>query len=305
MRRAIPPLNPLHVFEVAARLGNFTRAAQELNVTQSTVSRQIAVLEGWLNVELFHRTKLGVSLSPAGEAYRRGIAPAFAAISDATDALREGQRRRALAVRVYPTFAVKWLIPRLAAFSSRWPELSIELRTGTTPVDFLRDDVDFSIELVSDRAVVETSRTLLRDLLQPVCSPSYRQNHPDLHIETLSSGRILHSRYRRNDWQDWLAAKGLVGLRDEIQKGSEFPSSLLTYEAAIQGLGIAMGQVRLLEEDIAKGRLVALFPPALERAMSYRVVWSGHRSLDAGMRTFLNWIVREARKAPEASDVHI
>ena len=145
-RSDIPPLNPLHVFEVASRLMSFTKAAAELNVTQSAVSRQISTLEGAINVKLFNRGRDGISLTESGEAYRSEIGPAFARILSATNEIRDCRQSAPLRLRVYSTFAARWLIPRLPAFTARHPGIEFRMNTGVQPVDFSRDSADMAIQ---------------------------------------------------------------------------------------------------------------------------------------------------------------
>ncbi|HEY0918271.1 LysR substrate-binding domain-containing protein [Devosia sp.] len=287
----LPPLNPLHVFEVASRVGNFTHAAAELNVTQSAVSRQISILEAHLKVDLFRRGRQGVTLTAAGEEYRRMIGPAFAMIAEATAAVRDRARAKPLALLVYPTFAVKWLIPRLPLFAGEQPGIDVRVSTGTETVDFSKDGVDLAIQLVVDTDPPANSRRLFTDALQPICSPSLL---PDgkvpATIDALLRLKLLHSRYRRDDWKDWLAAKGRPDASDD---GMEFPSSILTYQAALEGLGVAIGQPRLVEQDIATGRLVALLPPPVERNLAYYAIWAPRKEPDIKVRRFLRWLERQ------------
>jgi LysR family transcriptional regulator, glycine cleavage system transcriptional activator len=145
MARKMPPLNPLHVFEASARLGSFTKAAEELGVTQSAVSRQVAVLEAYVRQRLFIRGRHGIALTPAGEAYRKDIAPAFARVAAATEKLRQAGQTEPLRLRCYNTFAVKWLIPRLPRFQADHPAIEVRLSNAVAEVDFARDEVDLAI----------------------------------------------------------------------------------------------------------------------------------------------------------------
>jgi LysR family glycine cleavage system transcriptional activator len=146
---SVPPLNPLHVFEVASRVGSFTKAAEILSVSPSAVSRQIAVLEADLDVRLFHRARDGNVLTEAGQEYYRGIAPAFETITAVTDRVKRAQDGAPLNVRVPATFAVRFLIPRLSGFGTEHPGINVRIVTGFGPVDFVREDVDISIQVGS------------------------------------------------------------------------------------------------------------------------------------------------------------
>ncbi|RDE09559.1 LysR substrate-binding domain-containing protein [Pelagibacterium lacus] len=286
MTRTIPPLNPLHVFEVVARLGNFTRAAQELRVTQSAVSRQIATLEAYLGLKLFTREHQGIALTPAGTKYFDEIGPAFAAIASATGRLRISQSREALRLVVYPTFAAKWLIPRLSRFSALHPQIEIKLTTGIKPANFASQTVDLAIQLATPDQITDGHKLLFDDIMQPVCSPSYLAEHKLETVDDLATARLLHSHYRRSDWQDWLDD---IGRRDLWHDGVEFPSSLLTYQAAIEGMGVAIGQTRLLAEEIKAGTLVPLFD-VVKRDLAYFVMWEKGTEPNLKGRKFIRWL---------------
>ncbi|TXL70629.1 LysR family transcriptional regulator [Vineibacter terrae] len=285
------PLNPLRVFEIAARLGSFTKAADELNVTQPAVSRQIATLENFLNVRLFSRDRNVTNLTPEGSEYYARIAPALQAIASATSDLRARELMLPLRVKIYPTFAVKWLIPRLGTFHKSYPRITIRLVSAVAPVDFSRDRVDVAIQLGStaDRGVV--SERLFPDVIQPVCSPALLRGSVALKtIDDIAAHKLLHSQYRMRDWPDWLLA---VNRPDVIsEKAMTFPSSVLTYQAAIEGLGIAIGQPRLLQSELARGQLMALFTP-IARNLAYYALWPADRPQNRGLRSFMAWLRAE------------
>jgi LysR family glycine cleavage system transcriptional activator len=289
MARKMPPLNPLHVFEASARLGSFTKAAEELGVTQSAVSRQVAVLEAYVRQRLFRRDRHGITLTPAGGAYLKDIAPAFARVAAATEKLRQAGQAEPLRLRCYNTFAVKWLIPRLPRFQADHPAVEVRLSNAVAEVDFTRDEVDLAIQFGDGNWPGLNSRLLIPDVIQPVCSPRLLRGRKALGtLDDLRRHQMLHSRYRRSDWNRWLAA---VGRPDLPVSGMEFPSSVLTYQAATDGLGIAMGQVRLLAHDFKAGALVPLFDRPVERPMAHYAVWP--RSPDRKVRAFLAWLARE------------
>ncbi|PZW42114.1 LysR family glycine cleavage system transcriptional activator [Humitalea rosea] len=293
MSRLIPPLNPLFFFEVASRQGSFTRAAEELNVTQSAVSRQIAVLERFVGAKLFRRERHGIVLTEAGESYRREIAPAFERIHRATAQMRQAEQDEPLRVRVYSTFAVKWLFARLPEFNARHPEIELSLSNTVAPVDFKRDEIDLAIQFGSGDWPGMEVRELLPDVIQPVCSPRLLHRQKIESLDDLAKHRLLVSHYRRLDWKDWLGAAGRCDL---LQPGMEFPSSVLTYQAAIDGLGIAVGQMRLLDQDVRAGLLVPLFTP-VTRALAHYIVWPADRTPNRKGRLFLAWLQQATREA--------
>lgn len=298
MTRRIPPLNPLHVFEVAARSGGFSRAASELNVTQSAVSRQIAVLEAYLGVRLFNRERQGSSLTEAGAQFAAEIEEPFAKIAAATGRLVERKSTETLHVRAYATFAARWLIPRLPDFNSRYPRLNIRLSSTVKPIDFTREAVDVAVQLGTGGWAGTHSKLLLPDVIQPVCSPDLAASLAGRHVSDLRKRPLLHSYYRRRDWQDWLNANDGGGV--DPARGMVFESSVLTYQAASEGLGIAIGQTLLLKDEIASGRLVPLFTPMVRQDLAYHAVWPAGRPLSRRIEIFLAWLDAEARQDREA-----
>ncbi len=286
----IPPLNPLRVFEVAARLESFTAAATELGVTQSAVSRQIATLEAALDTQLFTRERHGVALTKEGRTYRNGIVPAFTMIRAASAALKS-PKAEPLRLRIYTTFAAKWLIKRLPRFQERYPKVSVRLDASVESVNFARDDVDLAIQFGrGDWRGVE-KKLLIRDVIQPVCSPKFLRKYPELRtIDGLRDRHLLHSHYRRKDWSAWLAS---VDRSDLLSEGTLYPNSMLAYEAAIEGIGIAMGQTFLLKDDIDAGTLVPLFGRPLTRQLAYFVVWRKGTVQNPRVASFLNWIMQD------------
>lgn len=298
MSRRMPPLNPLHVFEVAARMGGFGRAASELNVTQSAVSRQIAVLEGFLGVRLFHREPHGATLTEAGRAYAAEIGEPFARIAAATARLSDDKVAETLHVRAYATFATKWLIPRLPPFKAHYPRLNIRLSNIVKPVDFTRETVDIAVQLGTGQWPGTHSALLLPDIIQPVCSPALAASLDRHDPADLRSRQLLHSYYRRRDWPDWLAAVGVPDV--DVARGMVFESSVLTYQAAAEGLGVAVGQILLLKDEIAAGRLVPLFDRPVRRDLGLYAVWPTDRPRSRKLDLFLAWLEDEARRdSPE------
>ena len=266
---AFPPLNPLHVFEVASRLLSFTKAAEELNVTQSAVSRQIATLESYLNVLLFHRGRDGISLTQAGEVYRKEVGPAFARILAATNELKANKLADPLRLRVYTTFAARWLIPRLAAFKEKHPQIDIRMNTSAEPVDFSRDSADIAIQFGAGEWTGVLSKKIMDDVIQPVCSPELIEKVGAIEsVGDLDNVQLISARLRSRDWRDWLEARGQTA---EGRDFMEFPSSHLAYQAAL------------------------LFGKPFVRDMGYYAIWPETMSVSSKMRAFLNWVVEEAR----------
>ncbi|MES2186866.1 MAG: transcriptional regulator GcvA [Pseudomonadota bacterium] len=295
MARPLPPLNPLRVFEVVARTQNLTLAAQELRVTQSAVSRQVATLEAYLGVGLFRRERHGVTLTQVGRAYAEQVIPAFEAIGDATDNLLRGTRQGVLRVRTYTTFTAKWLIPRLPAFREAHPDIEVVISNGVPDVDFDRDPVDLAIQFGDGQWPRVQLDYLFPDEIEPVCSPGYLRQHLPAGgaPAQLLQRRLLVSRYRSADWGDWLDANGLATQAEGAER-MRFSTSVLTWQAALDGLGIAIGQLAMLEAEFRQGTLVRPFARPFRRAHGYYLVRPAEQRYSQKVTAFRHWLMAQA-----------
>jgi len=302
MARRIPPLNPLRVFEVVARTQNLTAAGNELHVTQSAVSRQIGVLETYLGVELFRRERHGVTLTRAGQTYAQHVIPAFEMIAEATEKMVRGTSQGALRVRTYTTFAAKWLIPRLNEFRELHPSIDVRISTAVPEVDFDRDPVDLAIQFGDGQWPRVDSDLLFHDQVEPVCSPQYlAQYAPDpRYPQSLLRHQLLVSHYRKVEWTDWLEASGLAHEAREAQEMT-FGSTLLTWQAAIDGLGVAIGQNHLLTQELASGVLVRPFNRPLVRHQAYYLVRPKLQRESRKVAVFREWLLGVAAEIERRS----
>ena len=307
MTQRIPPLNPLKVFETVARTENLTGAAHELHVTQSAVSRQISVLEAYLGVELLRRQRHGVSLTKAGRAYAEQIVPAFAMIANATEELLKDSSQDALRLLTYTTFAAKWLIPRLPDFHAKHPGIEVRLSTAVPDVDFDRDEVDMAIQFGDGQWPNTQSDRLFTDQTEPVCSPAFLAMHApeSQHPESLLRQRLLLSRYRRNDWSDWLEVNQLTSMSVDSKRMS-FGSSILALQAAVDGLGIVIGQTRLLASDFETGRLLRPFAGTrwkpLRSDRAYYLLRPLHQRESNKTWAFREWLLQTVKELPPLQD---
>lgn len=288
MRKMMPPLNPLRAFEAAGRHVSFTRAAEELGVTQTAVSRQVAVLEGYLRSKLFERHNSELVITDTGKAYLAGIQPALEMIGDAT-ALTRGRSTNVLKVRVYLTFALRWLLPRLQRFRALHPNIDINLTTSIIPVDFERDDIDMNICHGDGHWPGVTSWQIFQDQVTPVCAPNLMEGAgaPNSPSELVGQN-LLHSRNRVGDWADWFQSVNIDG---RGAPGLTFETSSLVYEAARQGLGFAIGQVRLVRAELERGELVAPFP-VMRRKSGYFLIHRNGR-IEPKVQAFRQWLLDE------------
>lgn len=293
MARPVPPLNPLHVFEVASRVGSFTKAAEILSVTPSAVSRQIATLEAFLGLRLFHRGRDGNTLTEVGADYYAGIAPAFEIITQATERVTKGHDKKPISVRVPSTFLVQFLIPRLPEFKAEHPTIGIRIVTGFGPVDFAREDVDISIQVGSGEWPGSQAKALFPNWVQPMCSPRLLQGKRKLQsIDDLLQYRLLYSRNRPGDWQDWVGAVGRADFPLDRADMIELPNSMLANQAAADGVGIVIGQVPLLGTEFASQPLIPLFGHPVRQG-SYYAVWRAGTEPSRKARQFLSWLQRQ------------
>lgn len=297
MARRIPPLNPLRVFEVVSRTENLTSAAHELHVTQSAVSRQIGVLESYLGVELFRRERHGVALTRAGQTYAEQVIPAFEIIAAATEALTKGHNQAALRVRTYTTFAAKWLIPRLGEFRQLHPNIEVRISNAVPDVDFDRDPVDVAIQFGDGSWPRVQADLLFYDEIEPVCSPQYLARYAPnpKYPESLLRQRLLESHYRRSDWSDWLDATDQTDLTRQAERMS-FSSSVLTWQAAVDGLGIAMGQNALLSHEFNAGTLVRPFDRPVRRDKAHYLVRPKLQRESRKVSAFRDWLLSACAK---------
>ena len=291
MNRRLPPLNPLRAFEAAARLGSLTRAAQEMGVSQVAVSRQVRTLEHYLGVELFRRSHRAIELTRAGRELRDGATSAFDTIAASVRRVSRRGRQDVLSIQSYTTFSQRWLIPRLPDFHRKFPGIEIRLTSSTAPVDFASGQIDAAIRSgLQVSPDLEADRLATIELL-PVCVPSLVREVPLRRPRDLRHCTLLYSLVRERDWAEWLAANGCSGLTPAQEIRLE--SSALAYEAALRGLGVAMGIRVLVDRDLQAGALVAPFPRAHALKDAYYLVRPKARSPSIALQRFRTWLARE------------
>lgn len=301
--RKIPPLNPLRVFEVVARTQNLTQAAAELSVTQSAVSRQLASLETYLGLELVKRERYGVTLTRAGKSYAEALIPAFGAIADATAKLTSGRSQNLLRVKTYTTFAAKWLIPRLEDFHRLHPEVKVRIANGVPDVDFDKDAVDVAIQFGEGKWPGVESDLLFFDEIEPVCSPAFLKKYapnPRFPSSLLRQCQLI-SRYRRNDFRDWLTHAGLTAEAEGADEMT-FSTSVLTWQAAVDGLGLAIGQNALLRKEFEAGDLVRPFEHPFRTGKGYYLVRPRLQRESRKVMVFKDWLLECTQDHPGRSD---
>jgi LysR family glycine cleavage system transcriptional activator len=290
----LPPLNAVRAFEAAARHLSITQASIELNVTAGAVSRQIQQLEEFIGAPLLTRGHREISLTREGADYFKVITKSIRQIRDATQQLKGVGERKRLKVRAYTTFAMRWLIPRLSSFHATHPKVEVVLTTSLEMVNFRKEDLDCAIRLGDGNWPGANAYRLVSNILVPVCSPELLKSGAKLKKPAdLRHFNLLHSIARADDWKHWLEARGV---QDKVDPGSglTYQSSAMVYSAAIEGHGIAMAQLFLVEDDLESGKLVRPFPEAVDMGgYTYYLLTPIDRKESAPMKQFRTWLLEQ------------
>ena len=305
MVHCLPPLNALRAFEASARHASFSRAAEELCVTHGAVSRQVAMLEDRLAVKLFIRTRQGTSLTPKGEAYYRTVRHALDIISDGTRQLQKNTNKQVLRLRVPPTFAMRWLVPRLARFHSANRGVEVQICTSHESADFMKDEVEAFIQsdACGPTAVVNSPavhlRKLFGEVLVAVCSPELMRTGALREPRDLAEHTLLSSLHRPNDWRRWLATAGVSDLVSD--GGIKFENSALSYQAAIDQAGVAIAQSAFIQAELNSGRLIEPFAIRAQTEWAYYLIYPRDRAKPPALELFEQWLLQETGPYGEAT----
>lgn len=295
----LPPLKALRAFEAAGRHLSFTRAANELHVTQAAVSHQIKALETWLDIPLFKRLNRALLLTEAGQHYLLSVRKALEILADATQQIVAAGGGAPLTISVMPSFGAKWLVSRLPRFGRLHPDIDLRFSADDSLVDFTRDDVDIAIRYGRGVWPGLDAALLMRQDVFPVCSPRLVKEgpHPLRAPEDLRHHVLLHERPASYDWRTWLLAAGVEGV-DPI-RGPSYSHAHVLLQATIDGQGVALGATPLVDDDLEAGRLVKPFALTLPGDWAYYVVCAQDRRDEPDIRAFRDWILGEARREPE------
>ena len=297
VRRRLPPLGALRTFEVVARHLSLARAADELCVTPAAVSHQIRALEDHLGVPLFRRSGRNIFLTDAGQACLPGIRDGFDRLVGAVNQIDSYGESGILTVSVAPSFAVKWLVPRLDRFQARHPGIDIRVSASNALADFATDDVDLAIRYGSGRYPGLQVSRLLPESVFPVASPDLLKQNRIVAPTDLHGHVLLHDDSPDDDqscptWQMWLRAAGVLDV--DWNRGLRFTQSSLVLEAAIHGKGIALAKATLAEADLAAGRLVRLFGEVTPLDFAYYLVGPERKAALPKVAAFTDWLRAEA-----------
>jgi LysR family transcriptional regulator, glycine cleavage system transcriptional activator len=299
MTRRLPPLAGLRAFEAAARHLSFTRAAAELHVTQTAISHQIKTLEERLGFRLFRRLPRQLLLTEEGQRLLPPIRDAFDRIAEAVARLSREQGEGVLTVSVLPSFAARWLVPRLGGFTSAHPEIDLRISATSRLTDFARDDM--AIRMGRGEYPGMRADRLFGETLFPVCAPALMSGpHPLLVPADLRHHTLLHGD-ESPGWQVWLERAGVGGTID-LDHGPRFDDSSLVLEAAIEGQGVALTRSALAALDLAAGRLIRPFDISIPFPLAYWLVCLEGRADHPRIRAFREWILKEAALQGDACE---
>ncbi|MCJ0974797.1 LysR family transcriptional regulator [Pseudomonas sp. PS1] len=294
MRRKIPSTAALIAFEAAARHQSFTRAAEELSLTQSAICRQVGGLEEFLGLELFRRSRRGVKLTEAGQSYARRVASQLDAVERDTLSVMGQQGAQTIELGLVPTFGTQWLLPRLRQFQALHPEITVNLTNRTRPFLFADTDFDAAIYFGDGDWSGTEAHYLMPEDLQPVCSPALLREGEPLQTQALAEMPLLQQTTRPYAWRQWFESLGLKVARDMTGPRLELFSMLA--QAAEHGMGVALIPPFLIQRELAEGRLMLAHPHAYRsETRAYYLMIPERKVESAALNAFRDWLLDEAR----------
>ncbi len=294
-RGFVPPIDSLIAFECAARHGSFTRAAEELHLTQGAISKQVRHLEERLAVELFKRVRQRIVLTDAGRLYLHDVRGALEHLTGATrQVMSFGGSADVLNLAALPTFATRWLAPRLAEFQSHYPNASFNIAVRLRPFDFSKEPFDAAIHYGEPVWAGAITETLFQEDVIAVASPRFKQRHAINGPQDLANVVRLHQSTRPLAWRQWFELANVE--TPAAFQGPRFDQFVTIVQAAMHDLGAALVPRFFIEEELADGRLIALSPLCLKLSSAYHFVYPEDRTLRPVVAAFREWIEETARK---------
>lgn len=291
-RRLVPDIVTLQAFECAARHGNFTRAAEELNLTQSAVSRQISDLEAQTGMLLFERIRRRVVLSDAGRKFLPDVQRLLHQSEQLmVRAVTAGASNASLSIATLPTFGSRWLTPRLHKFLSTRPDTVLTVASRSQPFDFDEEGFDIAIHYGQPVWAHGTCTFLCNEVIVPVASPALLAYRPVKTRADMLDGPLLHVSTRPKLWTEWFEMDGLA--TDSAYRGSRFDQFSMLIEAAISGLGFALLPRYLIEAELNSGLLQVVFDVPLQTENSYYIALPEGRQDNVLARAFQNWLLEQ------------
>ena len=292
MSRQLPPLNSLKAFEAAARSESFTRAADELCVTQGAVSHQVKLLEATLGIKLFNRERQRLVITDAGREYLNVVRDAFDRIADGTERILRHQNAGVLTVSTSPDFAAKWLVNRLGRFAEVYPGIDLRVSATMHHVDFVREEVDVAVRHGDGNWSGLDAVRLCTEQLFPVCSPKLMGGRNRLAKPSdLLKTPLLHLDDSKA-WSQWFDAAGVVDA--ETSRGLTLNRASMLIDAAVDGQGVALARTTLAAWDLISGRLIRPFDVGLKVTRTYWIVCPKATSTKPKVATFRDWLLAEA-----------
>jgi LysR family transcriptional regulator, glycine cleavage system transcriptional activator len=298
--RRLPPLNALRVFEVAARAGSYAEAGAELGLTHGAVSRQIAGVERWLGQRLFVRTGRRMTATPAALVFAAEVSLSFDRVIAAAEACGRLDARRILRVSAPTTFAMRWLIPRLDRFHSERPKVEVAVTTAMTLHDELRGGFDVAIRRGSaerDTWPQYRAVTFLEEADTLIMSPALFERRPVRRLDDIASHVLLSTETRPGDWTDWLDRAGLRPAPE--QRRRVFDHFFVTRQAVVDGFGLGIGPLPVLQADLTAGRLLAPFPTITVPRKSYVALIPFDADKTSLLTGFIEWLIAEGASQAE------
>ncbi|WP_300033600.1 LysR substrate-binding domain-containing protein [uncultured Roseobacter sp.] len=290
MSRTLPPLNALRAFDAAGRHQSFSRAADEMNVSHSAVSRHVRGLEARLGVQLFRDLPRGVELTAAGQDYLERILPALDAISEATEDLSAVPRGR-VTVNSEPLFAERFILPRLSGFQTAYPDIEVRLDSSPMLADVDRYEADLAIRFAHTGRLDVPADLLSSAPIYPHASPAFLDRHRIDRPEDMLGLPMLRDR-SKNIWNDWFAAAGISATR--LPEGGWRLKSPLAYEAGLNGLGLYMGSTECVSHDQSMGRFVRCSETGIRDGAFY-LVYGTQARRRAAVKRFSAWLLDETQ----------
>ena len=298
-RGEIPSIGGLTSFVVAAQHGSFTRAADELNLTQGAISRQIRDIETRLGVRLFERVRQRVVLTDAGKQYLAQVKKALDDLAEAT--LRVASFNSAtLNLVALPTFGAQWLVPRLPNFHDNNPKIMVHVTARQVPVDFVAEPFDAAIFYDTSHWPGTISHYLMHEQVVAVCSPKLKAKRTIKTAADVLKFRLLHKMGKPNRWADWIAAAGIA--QNEPPHGHAYENFGMVAQAAVAGLGIALVPRYVTEDDVAAGRLEIVASEFADISVPYYLILPETRASSSAVQAFTKWLIAETRAFSTSND---
>ncbi|MEA9568969.1 LysR substrate-binding domain-containing protein [Polynucleobacter sp. AP-Nickl1-40-C4] len=296
MMRKIPPLNAIKAFESAGRHNSFTKAADELCVSQGAISKQIAVLEEWLNTQLFLRTQSQLKLTEAGQELLATVTPAFDRIALTTMRLTERSTEAGiLNVNAPPTFTMRWLIPRISSFQRLHPEIEIKLTTSTAPINFREFSYDIAIRGFQVEPEIDNATAFMSETILPICHPNLLKGKLIESPNDINKFPLITYDTAPMKWSDWATSAGVSGYGPAVTP-LQFEQMYFALQAANEGLGIVLAPLFLAADDISTGKLCAPFGVAGARQRKYYAVSRIKTNDKPIFKVFHQWLKEESIK---------